>query len=73
MADDETVVIYTTSDPYTAGVVRAALEAEGIPCAVAGEQQGGYVGLLPEITLTVPAAVAEKARELIAKHPKTAG
>jgi len=73
MADDDSVVIYTTSDPYTAQVLRAGLEAEGIPCVVAGENQGGFIGVMPEISLAVPPGLAEKAREVIAAHPKTAG
>jgi hypothetical protein len=73
MTKDESVVIFTTSDPYVAEVVKGALEAEGIACAIGGEQQGGFVGMLAEISLTVSAAQAERARALIAKHPKQAG
>ena len=73
MADDESVVVYTTSDPYTAQVVRAGLEAEGIPCVVAGENQGGFIGVMPEISLAVPPGLADRAREVIARHPHTAG
>jgi hypothetical protein len=73
MAEPESEVVFTTGDPYTAQVVRGALEAAGIPCMVAGEQQGGFVGLVPEISITVPTVVAEKARQLIADHPKQAG
>jgi hypothetical protein len=73
MTNDEAVVIFTTSDPYVAEVVKGALEAEGIACAIGGERQGGFVGVLPEISLMVSAAQAEQARAIIAKHPRQAG
>lgn len=71
MDDKEPVVVYTTSDPSEAEVLRIALENEGIECFVTGENQGGFTGVLSEITLVVPPDKADDARRILESTPRT--
>ena len=57
---------------YTAGadlaeLIRNELEAEGIPCEVSGENQGGLAGVL-KIDILVRAADASRARICVQEH-----
>jgi hypothetical protein len=69
MDEKEPVVVYTTADANEAEVLRLALEAEGIECFVTGENQGGFSGVIPEITLLVHADQADEARAILESHP----
>lgn len=53
--------VYTVGDLAEAQLVKDALDGEGIPCVVEGENQGGFAGVL-SIRLLVPAAHVESAR-----------
>jgi hypothetical protein len=61
---DDPVPIYYVNDPTKAELIRNALHEEGIACAVAGEQQGGFAGVL-EIQILTKAADAERALAII--------
>lgn len=70
MDEKEPVVVYTTNDANEAEVMRLALEAEGIESFVAGENQGGFSGLIPEITILVHADQADQARAILETPPE---
>src|SRR5437762_1845849 len=61
----EPVVVYQSNDPLDAAMIRNTLTAEGIPCHLDGEQQGGFAHLISEVTVMVPADRAEEARRVI--------
>jgi hypothetical protein len=63
----EPVPVLTTHDANEAEVLKAMLEAEGIPAQVEGEHQGGFTGVL-QSRLLVRAQDAERAREFLAQH-----
>ena len=63
----EPVPVLTTTDTNEAEVLRAMLEAEGIPAQVEGEHQGGFTGVLTSRVL-VRAQDAQRAREFLAQH-----
>jgi hypothetical protein len=65
----EPVEVYSTNDPNEAEIIRAALDGEGIPNQVTGENQAGLAGLgmLP-ITIMVRAGDYERARAFIEDH-----
>lgn len=55
---------YSVSDTNAAGMIKAHLEQEGIPCWIEGENQAGLAGILP-IRLLVRAVDVERARTVI--------
>ena len=61
----EPVEVYTVMSAETAELIRATLEAEGVPCWIEGEFQAGLVGVLP-IGLLVRRQDVEPARRVIA-------
>ena len=63
----EPVPVLTTTDVNEAEVLKAMLEAEGIPAEVEGEKQGGFAGVLT-CRLLVRAQDAQRAREFLAQH-----
>jgi hypothetical protein len=65
MDPNDPVVVYRTSNPAEAEFLKMALEGEGIKCLVTGETQGGFAGVIPEVTLTVRSSQADRAREII--------
>lgn len=67
MSDQEFVEVYTVTDPTQAEMLKNALEAEGIFCAIEGENQAGFTGVF-EIRLFVPVDVAERARKFLEQH-----
>ncbi len=67
MSQSNLVPVYSVGEPTHAELVKDALELEGIPCFVEGENQGSFVGVL-EIRLLVPADRAVAAREFILEH-----
>jgi len=67
MDTNQTVVIYTTTNPVEAQVLRNTLEEEGIRCQLDSENQAGWVGL-ENIRLLVHAGDVEKAKELVLAH-----
>jgi len=64
----ELATIYQAADGTQAHLVRAALEAEGIPVNIAGEALMGAVGELPatmlQVEVQVPPEFAVRAREI---------
>lgn len=70
MTADELVPVYRTTDVGRAEVIRAALESEGITCAIENEHQAAFSGVL-ECRLHVHAADEARAREFIAAHEET--
>ncbi len=68
MDPNEPVDVYEAINPTEAESIRGMLDSEGIEATVAGSQQGGFPGALPEVSLFVHAADAERARALIREH-----
>lgn len=69
MTHDELVTVYTVSNSVEAGIIKGALEEEGVRCFVQGELQAAEAGLAGiEIAIQVPANEAERARKFIMKH-----
>ncbi len=68
----EPVPVLTTTHPNQAEIVKAALEAEGIPAEVEGENQGGFAGVL-SVRVFVRAADADRARAFLAEHGELGG
>lgn len=62
------IVVYATTDVAQAEIVKTSLQAENIRAMVTGETQGGFSGVIPEVTVVVPASDVEKAREIIESH-----
>jgi hypothetical protein len=65
MDANEPVVVYTTTNPVEAEIIKVALANEGIQAMVTGEAQGGFSGMFPEVTVVVPAPDATRAREIL--------
>src|SRR4051812_17206350 len=67
--DQEPVVVWQAANAMEAQVVKGRLESEGIPAIVRGEVLGALYGLttgsLAATDVLVPAALAEKAIELL--------
>ncbi len=70
-AESDFVKVYTVKNANQAEIVKNFLEREGIFCAIEGEGQVGLAGIL-DIRLLVRAADAERARQLIKEHERTA-
>jgi hypothetical protein len=68
----EPVPLVTTTDPTQAEILKTALEAEGIPAEVEGENQGGFSGVLM-VRLLVRSQDLERAREFLAEHGEIRG
>ena len=68
----EPVPVLTTTQPGQAEIVKAALEAEGIPAEVEGENQGGFAGVLA-VRVFVRAVDADRARAFLAEHGELGG
>lgn len=69
----EPVEVYSTLSPSEAEIIRGMLDAEGIEANVAGEEQGGFPGALPEVTILVHQRDADRARGLITAHQANRG
>lgn len=67
MDPHELISVNTCTNATEAEVIRAALEAEGIPCQIEGEGQAGLAGIL-KMRLLVRAADADQARDFIERH-----
>ena len=72
MDPTEPVEVYATLNPAEADIIANMLDAEGIEAQVAGEEQGGFPGTLPEVTVMVHARDADRARLLIRSHQEKA-
>lgn len=62
-------VVFTTSDPIKADLIKNMLEAEGIKCALEGHDQSfgpGFIAI--DIKVLVEAGHADQARKLIQQH-----
>lgn len=64
------VTVYTLTDSIKAGIIKNALEAEGIRCFLEGQTQVGDPLTLKaaEIKIQVAAADADRAVEFIKQH-----
>ena len=67
MEQSELVTVFTSNHAGQAEVFKNALEAEGIRCALDGENQASLAGLL-EIRGLVRAEDKERAEEILAEH-----
>ena len=65
---DKLVSVYRSSNPALAEILRNALIAEGIPCEITGELQGGLTGVLNEVRLLVRAGDEDRAKKFIEEH-----
>jgi hypothetical protein len=66
---NEPYVVFTTSDPIKADLIKNLLNAEGIKCVLEGHDQSFGPGFLPiDIKVLVEAGHADQARHLILKH-----
>ena len=67
--DQEPVVVWEAANPLEAHVVKGRLESEGIPAIIRGEAVGNVYGLtigsLAQTDVLVPAALAERATEIL--------
>lgn len=67
--DQEPVVVWEAANLMEAQVVKGRLESEGIPALVRGEALGAIYGLttgsLAAAAVLVPAALAEKAQQIL--------
>ena len=69
MAMQELVTVYTLTNPMKAEILKNFLEGEGIRCFLEGAEEAADAGLPGiDIKIQVPAADAERARELITSH-----
>ncbi|MBI1311157.1 hypothetical protein GC176_07595 [bacterium] len=67
--DTHPVVVFRSSDPARADLVRATLEEAGMECLLDNEQQGSLAGVdLIPVELVVKACDANQARSLVAGH-----
>jgi hypothetical protein len=65
----EPVTVFETASALHAEIIKNALDAEGIPCILAGIEQASTAALPgTSVQIQVPAAEAERARALIAAH-----
>ncbi|WP_437226798.1 DUF2007 domain-containing protein [Planctomicrobium sp. SH661] len=71
MSYEELIPIYQTTDVGRAEIIKAALEEQGIHCAIENAHQAGLSGVL-ECRLHVLAKDEAFAREFISQHEKTA-
>ena len=71
MDAQEPVTVFESLNSAEAEIIRGMLDAEGIRSQVTGAEQGGFTGVIPEVTLVVRAEDADRARELIAEHRAT--
>lgn len=71
MSAQDWVTVATESSSPRAEIIKNALEAEGMPCTLEGENQAAEAGLaaLP-IKIQVPTGWAERAREFIQAHER---
>lgn len=69
MAEESLVVVYETQGMFEAEVVRAKLQANGIPAMLKYESVGQVIGItvdgLGRVEVYVPASFAQDALELI--------
>jgi len=67
--DQEPVVVWQAANMMEAEIVKGRLESEGIPAIIRGEVLGALYGLttgsLAATNVLVPAALAEKASEIL--------
>jgi hypothetical protein len=70
----EPVTVYEAATAFHAELIKNALDAEGIPCLLAGIEQASTAALPGTVVqVQVPAVEAERARALIAAHEPPAG
>ena len=67
----EPVPVYTVKNASQAEIIKNFLKSEGITCSIEGEGQVGLAGIL-DMALLVPAADADRARQLIMEHEHAA-
>ena len=69
----ELVPVHTAQDSVEAEILKNALEAEGIPCSIEGEHQGGFSGVpsIGWIRLFVRERDAERARAFLESHERS--
>jgi hypothetical protein len=66
---EELITVYTVSNPVKGEIIKNFLQSENIPCFLDGINQAAEAGLMTlEIKVQVPAADAERARQLIEEH-----
>ncbi|TNV55331.1 DUF2007 domain-containing protein [Corallococcus exiguus] len=71
--DRDFQLLTTCGDESEAALVRALLEANGIPCLVQGEQHRsmlGVAGAFIELRVLIPSGELERARELLRSVPQ---
>ncbi len=59
--------VFTTGDAVLAGIIKNALEAEGLWCAVENEHQAAFVGVL-DVRVMTRSDDSERARRIIREH-----
>jgi hypothetical protein len=64
MTNDELAIVYTTTHPADAEMVRLALEEEGLAAFIDGAKQGGLTGVL-DVHVRVAQHDVEQAQRLI--------
>ena len=69
---EDLVTIYTAMDEIQAEVVKAVLDAEGIPSFIANENQAMLAGCIP-VNLQVRSSDVERAKAFIADHEQASG
>jgi hypothetical protein len=73
MQSSDLLTVYTVNDAIEAQIIKNALEAEGIPCVLAGVEQASTAALPgTKVLVQVAAGHAQHARDLIASHDKGA-
>ncbi|HQU42964.1 MAG: hypothetical protein B7Z73_03410 [Planctomycetia bacterium 21-64-5] len=66
MIDDNLAVVYSTTHPADAEMVKLALESEEIQAFIEGEKQGGLAGVLG-VRVCVAPSDAERARKVLSE------
>lgn len=68
--DQEPVIVWVAANQMEAQIIKGRLASEGIPAIIRGEALGAIYGLttgsLAECAVLVPAAIAEKAENILA-------
>jgi hypothetical protein len=73
MDSEELVTVITLANPVKAEIIKNYLESEGMVCFLDGINQAAEPGLFAlDIKVQVPAAEADRARQLIEAHGEEA-
>lgn len=67
MNANEPVVVWTSTDPLHAEMVKGTLQSEGIIARLEGASQAGLAGIL-EVKVLVRAWDADRARRILREH-----